>query len=268
MQWCHRAVTEKLKQLCEPYGIPILETPAAYTSKFCSRTGVAGFRAREIKPGEEFRLGKKQRESKEFQELQQMLKLLQENGFSDHSLVVPARGGPRFVAMLESRSDHPSEVVSDADLNAACNLALRAVAAPDAHDLLPRLRCLKEKGQLKFIGNISGSKPSKRDAKRFNMPIVFSISGESLANFTNQDDEGESSGRVTNLFVDMGRIANFERVHAENWEMPLATGKGLWGTIKKTEFAYSLKINQRRLDKWIKSESKPQFSDPDDELPM
>lgn len=268
MQWCHRAVTEKLKQLCEPYGIPVLETPAAYTSKFCSRTGVAGFRAREIKPGEEFRVGKNQRESKEYLELQRMLRLLQEAGLADRSLIIPARGGPRFVAMMESCSDHPPEVVSDADINAACNLALRAVAAPDAHDLLPRLRCIKEKGQLKFVGNASGSKPSKRDAKRFNTPIVFTISGVSLTISANQDEEGESSGRVTNLFVDTGIIANFERVHAENWKMPLATGKGLWGTIKKTEFAYSLKINQRRLDKWIKSESEPEFSEPEDDIPM
>lgn len=267
MQWCHRAVTDKLKQLCEPYGIPVLETPAAYTSKFCSRTGVAGFRAREIKPGEEFRLGKKQKESKEFERLQQQLKQLQDNGLEEHSLIVPARGGPRFVAMVESRENFPSERVSDADINAACNLALRAVAAPDSHDLLPRLRCVKEEGQLRFIGTIPNSKPSKRDAKKFSERIDFSISGESLSEASTQEDEEESAGRVTNVFVDVGNIANFEKVRAENWSMPLATGKGLWGTIKKMEFSYCLKLNQQRLKKWIKSSNGPQVLDPNDRIP-
>jgi hypothetical protein len=48
MKWCHRAIRDKLKQMCEPFGIPLLETPAAYSSRFCSRTGVAGFRAVEL----------------------------------------------------------------------------------------------------------------------------------------------------------------------------------------------------------------------------
>jgi hypothetical protein len=48
MKWCHRAIRDKLKQMCEPFGVPLVETPAAYSSRFCSRTGVAGFRAVEL----------------------------------------------------------------------------------------------------------------------------------------------------------------------------------------------------------------------------
>jgi transposase len=36
MKWCHRQILGKLKQLCEPYGLRVLETPAAYSSRFCS----------------------------------------------------------------------------------------------------------------------------------------------------------------------------------------------------------------------------------------
>ncbi|MBL9179466.1 MAG: type V CRISPR-associated protein Cas12b [Verrucomicrobiaceae bacterium] len=50
MKWCHRAIRDKLKEMCEPFGIPLVETPAAYSSRFCSRTGVAGFRASELSP--------------------------------------------------------------------------------------------------------------------------------------------------------------------------------------------------------------------------
>src|SRR5579885_3672663 len=48
MKWCHRAIRDKRKQMCEPFGLPLVETPAAYSSRFCSRTGVAGFRATEL----------------------------------------------------------------------------------------------------------------------------------------------------------------------------------------------------------------------------
>ena len=53
MKWCHRAIRDKLKDangsgMCELFGIPLVETPAAYSSRFCSRTGVAGFRATEL----------------------------------------------------------------------------------------------------------------------------------------------------------------------------------------------------------------------------
>ena len=51
MKWCHRAVREKLKQLCEVFGLPVVETPAAYSSRFCSRSGVPGFRVAEVTAG-------------------------------------------------------------------------------------------------------------------------------------------------------------------------------------------------------------------------
>ncbi len=50
MKWCHRAIRDKLKEMCQPFGIPLIETPAAYSSRFCSRSGVAGFRATELSP--------------------------------------------------------------------------------------------------------------------------------------------------------------------------------------------------------------------------
>ena len=54
MKWCHRAILNKLKELCEPYGIAVVEANAAYSSRFCSRTGVAGFRGIELHPVAKF----------------------------------------------------------------------------------------------------------------------------------------------------------------------------------------------------------------------
>ena len=57
MKWCRRHLRDKLIQLCEPYGLRVLEEWPADTSKFCSLTGVAGFRAVELTPedAKEFR---------------------------------------------------------------------------------------------------------------------------------------------------------------------------------------------------------------------
>lgn len=46
MKWAHRALTEKLKMLCEVIGLPVIEVNAAYSSKFSSES-IPGFRAEE-----------------------------------------------------------------------------------------------------------------------------------------------------------------------------------------------------------------------------
>jgi hypothetical protein len=143
--------------------------------------------------------------------------------------------------------EKPLEIKHDADLNAACNLALRAIAAPDAHDLLPRLRCRSENGILKFVGSIKNPKPSKRDERRFVDAAIFKLVNNSQSS---KLAEQEESGKSINVFVDLGEVAAFERVEGTDWNIPLATGKGLWGTIKQQEFAYCLKINRARLQKW------------------
>ena len=56
MQWCHRSVLDKVKELAEPYGIPVIETNAAYSSRFCSKSGIVGFRAKEISLGDRDKL--------------------------------------------------------------------------------------------------------------------------------------------------------------------------------------------------------------------
>lgn len=266
MKWCHRAVTEKLKQLCEPYGIPVLETPAAYTSKFCSRTGFAGFRAREIRDEGDLRdIIKQEKDTLVIAELLAMLNALKTDARKNLSLLVPARGGPRFLAAQGFHSDNPKELSDDADLNAACNLALRAVAAPYAHDLLPRLRCKKDKRGLKFIGSIKNPKPSKRDAKRFEKEIVFQLKNTTSEQADRSDNTEETS--AANVFLDLGNVANFEKVESPEWPgVPLATSKGIWGTIKNGALAYCLKINRARFKKWgIKITNLPTPANPDAE---
>ncbi|MGF1655736.1 MAG: type V CRISPR-associated protein Cas12b [Verrucomicrobiales bacterium] len=244
MKWCHRAVTEKLIQLCEPYGIPVLQTPAAYTSQFCSKTGAAGFRAREVRPGEEQKLPRKLQADPRYPKFLTQLEQLKAAGRSDLPLLIPIQGGEVFVAANDFEYDCPKEISMHADLNAACNLALRAVAAPDMHHLLPRLRAAAEKGQLWFSGQ------SIRDKNRFTGKVRFALQEPTANDLIEEDEEGESSSKIINIFVDLSRVAKFERIaHIEGCP-PLSTAKGLWGTIKQAKLDYCLRLNRERLKKW------------------
>jgi hypothetical protein len=136
MQWCRRQLRKKLMELCEPYGLRVLEEWPADTSKFCSLTGVAGFRAVELTPesAKEFRwkkhldrlrdeaegkrkLGKAEREESQrvkalFDQLQSANKdLLDEQAQARQgnrpfrpkwrTLLAPVGGGPIFVPASE-----------------------------------------------------------------------------------------------------------------------------------------------------------------------
>ena len=159
MKWCHRELLLRLKQMAtEVYGIPIIEVHAAYSSRFCSRSGIAGFRAVELTPDAEHewqwrkhleRLAKHDsgekklkppalREVKRVAALLETLKRINSsrrrnpatNRWIDapRTLLAPMAGGPIFIPMAGA--------AMQADINAAINIGLRAIASPDCHNTL------------------------------------------------------------------------------------------------------------------------------------
>jgi len=255
MKWCHRAVTEKLKELCEPYGIPILETPPAYTSQFCSKTGTAGFRAREI-TNRELPIKKKRLEEKEYREYEKLFEILEKEAPGKHlPLLIPEQGGPRFVAYYYEQGK-PREISWDADINAAINLGSRAVAAPDNLHILNRLRCVWHGTELVYQDE------TKRGKAKFAKPPKFSLKIDSAA--TEEGSHHEESNRMTNVFIDLGHVAQFEKVAIHGETLAAATGKGLWGTIKRQKLAYCLHLNRNRLKNWRKKGLLP----PEDNIPL
>lgn len=188
MKWCHRAIRDKLKQMCEPFGLPLVETPAAYSSRFCSRTGVAGFRATELsgdplqepkwrwrvrKPeeGKEDDKQTKRREQWEllFEQVKKANEDAKSKGLPARTLLAPDAGGSIFIPIsplndayqrppknsakpklprpvleylpvkLEDNEPKQPHLVH-ADINAAVNLGLRAVADPRVWSIHSRLR--------------------------------------------------------------------------------------------------------------------------------
>ncbi|RMF09682.1 MAG: hypothetical protein D6763_07420 [Alphaproteobacteria bacterium] len=189
MKWCHRAIRDKLKEMCEPFGLPLLETPAAYSSRFCSRTGVAGFRATELSgdplldPKWRWRVRKSEEGMEETQErtkrrkqwetLFEHVKKANEDakskGLSPRTLLAPDAGGSIFIPIsgLDEAYQRPAKDAAKpkmhrpilqyhpvilehgqskaprlihADINAAINIGLRAVADPRIWSIHSRLR--------------------------------------------------------------------------------------------------------------------------------
>jgi len=267
MKWCHRAITLKVKMLVEPFGLPVLETPAAYSSRFCSLTGMAGFRAAEVGWADrhEFRwhvlldeAARTQSDDKEpspnaayaaalFAELEKISR-------SDHphrTLLAPQPGGPMFVTA--KRIAHPTPAADrkqkgdnsvlpmQADLNAAANLALRAIAHPVCADIHHRLRTERKKG-----GKNQSDLFLARESRRFGK--------EKVAIVLRQGDTLPKE-RNTNLFFDEHQVADFGRVRLQSdseGHFPYASGPGLWKKVndRVVQWQRCSEINATRLRHW------------------
>ncbi len=277
MKWCHRAVMLKVKMLAEPYGIPVLETPAAYSSRFCSLTGMAGFRAGEV--GWEHRykfrwrvllneVAKAKEENKTPSEnasqADAMFAKLKKISCSDHphrTLIAPQPGGPMFVTALavahpapaKNRKQKDKSVVlpMQADLNAAINLAFRAVAHPDCAGIHHRLRTERKKG--------AKNQPDTfltREKRRFPK--------KQLTVILREGDTLPKEGKP-NLFYDDPPVAMSGRARLETdnaSRYSYASGPGLWKTVNDriAQWRRCADINNERMRFWN--------VDPEDEIPM
>jgi hypothetical protein len=269
MKWCHRAVRDKLKQLCEVFGLPVLETPAAYSSRFCSRSGVVGFRAVEV--GSAFEneapwcwIKEKKKDGKPTAEAEFVRALAEQvrdanstpkaNPQKPRTLLAPISGGPIFVPFVAEvpGADLPP-AIAQADINAAINLALRAIAYPMLWNIHPRVRTAIEKGKL-----------VTREKRKFSKPRAITFpSGSQL-------DAGES--RQPNYFADVsGKIQGHSFTVEGESGIRFVSGKALREILHTPALQRCLEINAARLKTWgvtaIEYERKSGI-DPEDNIPM
>jgi hypothetical protein len=254
MLWCHRAILAKVKELSEVFGIPVLETNAAYSSKFSALTGVAGFRAEEISLKnrsdwywrkqlsrfDEASAGTLKVDKDEKRKLEMISCVFQQLDLLNSkrpkkppiTLLVPRLGGPLFISMKED------EAVHQADMNAAINLALRAVAAPDADEILLKIPSVREDGDL-FARAVS-----KREKARWGEdPLKITLKKSPKEGAT------DKLGNYPNFFVDLGAVAWFGGATLEGRKnLPISSGQGIWGSIKKREWKRAMQINIKRLN--------------------
>lgn len=277
MKWCHRAVMLKVKMLAEPFGLPVLETPAAYSSRFCSLTGMAGFRATEVgwEDRHKFRwrvllneAAKAKEEGKSPSEnaahAVALFAELEKISCSDHphrTLIAPQSGGPMFITALgvphpapapsRKQKDKSSVLPMQADLNAAANLAFRAVAHPNCAGIHHRLRTERKKGARSQQDTFFA-----REKRRFRE--------EKVALLPERENDLPKE-KNTNFFYDEHHVAQFGRARLETdaeGRHAYASGPGLWKAVndRMAQSSRCAAINDARLKTWR--------NEPEDEIPM
>jgi hypothetical protein len=271
MKWCHRAIRDKLKELCEPFGIPVLETPAAWSSRFCSRSGVAGFRAVEVHhklktespwswhlkrlklfeenpkehPLSDDALAESKRIEKLFADLEILNKDVKGERPKWRTLYAPKAGGPIFIPVCDqiAKPDHEKlqPALIQSDINAAINLGLRAMADPRLWSIYPRLRTQREKDGTMLA----------REKRKYGEKAKVKIEPPK------EDKEVSATNRNPNFFADLSRSIPWGFAQLENErQFPLVSGKALWSEVKKRQWERVNKINQQRIQNWQTKEDK------------
>jgi hypothetical protein len=266
MKWCHRAIRDKLRELCEPFGLPVVETVAAWSSRFCARSGVPGFRAKEVTAGFTEKgqwawlAGKKDDQGNPTDEARQLLDLdarltsaqtelknvwaerKRPEPCPQRTLLVPVSGGPVFIPLCAQIADpdHPKlqPALVQSDINAAINLAMRAVADPRLWSVHPRLRTQRE-------GKDTLLAKEKRKYGPKKAPAITPIG---------KTDLSADLGRLPNFFFDRsGKIA---WGHAEladprdGTTVGVVLGAAMWKTVREAQWPRCKEINDQRLAEW------------------
>lgn len=236
MRWCHRQLVAKVKQLLEEvFGIPVLCTHAAYTSKFDALTSAPGFRAQELNDAVINRLLKstnpdeKQLGDIYSEILNNLPKGERKEGFK---LLVPdsRNGGEYFVSQTQQ-----GVRVTNADINAAINIAWRGIAAPESLHLLHRLRLEKKKGELK---------PREGNMREKALKGVYSLKSH------REIPDIEQAVAAFCLTGDIEGVLPFATYQSDKYtSYAVVHGRDLWKTMKQNWWNMCHKFNVRVLEK-------------------
>lgn len=237
MRWAHRQIVAKIQQvLTENFGIPILFTHPAYTSRFDSRTSCPGFRADILTEAQCKRTAESPKanpmEKVIAQRYGNLLGQLRENneilpkGFH---LFRPRDGGEYFIPFEQGAPRHPI----NADMNASANIIWRGLASPFAFDLLHRFRMEKTaKGELKLRLINAREKALK------------------MSQLKNQSPEQvEKSGPIAAFICNNQNLPALATLDVAGTPVRLVYAKALWGIIKHNKWRMAHRINLMILQK-------------------
>jgi hypothetical protein len=256
MKWAHRAVRDKLKMLAEePFGIPVVETVPAYSSRFHAVNGQPGSRLHELSKIEGYQIESLEKiaartEHQEHHRVRAAVELLEQfqilakanderraAGKAPYTLYYPKAGGPLFLA---ARDGNPCQ----ADLNAASNLGFRAIAAPQCMDVHRRVRATKEKTKEKEI--YRPKLGNAREKAAFTKDDAIQI-GEKLS-------KKFGAGSSPNFFYEPDGLLQadgdplFDRALLNG--QPLVSGVALWSTVNNAIFIRCAALNRHRIRGW------------------
>ncbi len=264
MKWAHRAVRDKIKMLAEePFGIPVVEAAAAYSSKFCAVTAASGDRCEELaeldEPQKKALEKRANRPAKpgqpdseifatllqQFEELEKLNHELQNSRLekgkqsnSKYTLFLPKRGGPLFLPVQSPEAEAQRKIPVQADINAAINIGLRALAAPDAFSIMHKIRAEKEGDSFK---------PVTKNARE---KAIFDSKTKIVMN--TKASTKLSKTRNPNFFFDAQALDCFDSATLKcgDKNVSLVSGIGLWTAVNKAFPSQLAEINGRRLESW------------------
>lgn len=273
MKWCHRAINEKVKMLAEPFGIPVVEVFASFTSKFDARTGAPGFRAGEVSVKEQAQWKKAIEKEPKIAAVFDQLATAVAKGVKNPRLLIPQQLGEFFVAAKAVKvGDDPKTFpkIRQADINAAVNIGLRAIAGPNCIHAHPRVRIEREGqkgkgGKSKKSAKTTAKEPAsgkwttRRDNKR--EKAQFSTAKEVI--FTNlSDDSTVLKESKATLMHDPLRIASYGRATITDADHPpMAHNAAIFsrrknelgqfnGAVARLEWDVCEAINAGRIAVW------------------
>lgn len=228
MKWSHRQIRLKLEMLAtEILGLPVLDVPAAYSSKFTSE-GIPGFRA-ELCSTAVFRQWGWERLSVEGQTVRALQETAEKLEKLGERVLLPKEGGPLFVPFCGS------DVVSQADINAAFNIGLRAVAHPAMLTIHNRIRVRKSKNGLIPVRNSNLAKMVFSETDRIESPgaeeppnVLFVLP-------------------LPRTLLSEGQKGIYRFADSNRSRLTLIPGKELWATVKKEKWMRCLALNRMRL---------------------
>jgi hypothetical protein len=252
MKWAHRAVRDKLKMLAEePFGIPVVETVPAYSSRFHAVNGQPGSRLHELHELEAYQLHLLEKlawkndahelhRAKAAQVILEQFQILAKANEERRTmrktpltLFFPKAGGPLFLA---ARDGNPVQ----ADLNAATNLGLRAIAAPECMEVHRRVRAMKEKDIYRpKLGNAREKAAfSKDDVIQPCVAVSKKFGASSTPNFFHEPD---------GLLQADGKSL-FDRATLKGHS--LVSGVALWSVVNNAIYIRCAELNRQRIRHW------------------
>ncbi|WP_461784480.1 type V CRISPR-associated protein Cas12b [Prosthecobacter sp.] len=285
MEWSHRKVLEKLQDMAKVFGIPIFTVDARFSSRFNSRTGVPGVRCIEVSKGFELEhpwkhwkeetvasvSGKNgERVPSERAGMINAAAALLADADAKASVILPMDGGPAFFPVVPHRAGHEG-LESNADINAAVNIGLRAVAHPDRLDVFPMLKAIPRAGGAMEIQARRGSFAATVQKIEPEIAPEVKVGASYPEGSIEGDDEDAESGKIQYMFAcPKVHGAPAFTIHDEE-RYPLApetsgaVTKVYWRRVKQVCLERMANVNAARIAAWKKKAAKP---DPSDEIPM
>ena len=281
MKWAHRAIVEKLEDMCKPFGITIMLVDPAFSSRFDSFTGLPGVRVNSVSRDFEKHYPynkwindktKKGDDTQLARDIKSLVRLFESNQQYKDTLLLAVEGGKEFLPVSGSNKD-----IQNADINAAVNIGLRAVADPRRLDIFPRLRTKQlTEGKVQVLNwrGVFGqfgkddekrrlvASPLLKAAAQGDAPVPDAgkktkkqKKGQEQTNPTGPDNDSESSTQSSEFppffvqAVEFEGMPQDEAFESESSELPAirAFSQGLF--LKRVECLCNERIRQINLDR-------------------